>query len=63
MAIMLAVGIGSGVNYCSCMYWLMASKSLKKENKEVAITVNSFSSEIAISSGMVLALVISSFLK
>lgn len=63
MIIMLAVGIGSGVNYCSCMYWLMASKSLKKENKEVAITVASFSNETAISSAMILAIGISYLLQ
>ena len=45
-AILIAIGFVSGINYCSCMYWLLENKTLSKKNRELAIVITTFMNEL-----------------
>lgn len=47
LPIMWGIGLLSGIGYCSCMYWILYNKKLSKKNRELAIVMNSFTSELA----------------
>ena len=47
LPVMWTIGLLSGVGYCSCMYWILYNKTLSKKNRELAIVINSFTSELA----------------